>query len=294
VLARQLKYARPASVAEAVELLAANAGSRPLAGGQSIVNVLKLRVAEVDALIDVSRLEELRRVTPTADGGLELGAGMRYVELAADPLVNERLPIVAEVADGLVDVQVRNRGTLGGNLCFNDPTSNFPPLLVALGATIKVARAGQPDREVAAADFFKGPYRCDLAQGELVRSVVLSPLGAHEGVGYATLQLARDSWALARSCAWIRRDAGGTIEQARVVLACIAPRPARQRAVEAALVGTRGEPEAVAGALAGELEDVVAVGDSHASAEYRVEMAREYAKRAIAQALAGTETEVAA
>jgi carbon-monoxide dehydrogenase medium subunit len=147
---------------------------------------------------------------------------------------------------------------------------------------------------VAAADFFKGPYRCDLAQGELVRSVVLAPLGAHEGVGYATLQLARDSWALARSCAWVERDGDGVIENARVVRACIAPRPARQPAVEAALIGTRGEPDAVARALAGELENVVAVGDSHASAEYRVEMAREYAKRAIAQALAGTETEVAA
>jgi carbon-monoxide dehydrogenase medium subunit len=294
VLARQLKYARPQSVAEAVEMLAANAGSRPLAGGQSIVNVLKLRVAEVEALIDVSRLEELRTVTVAPQGGLELGAGMRYAELARDPLVGERMPIVAEVADALVDVQVRNRGTLGGNLCFNDPTSNFPPLLVALDATIRIARpGGLPDRTVAAADFFLGPYRCDLAQGELVRSVVLPPLGDREGVGYATLQLARDSWALARSAAWIARDASGTIEQARVVLACIAPSPARQTAAEAKLVGTRGEAQAVEHALAGELEGVVPVGDSHASAEYRVEMAREYAKRAIRQALDGTDAGVA-
>ncbi|HEY4278955.1 MAG TPA: xanthine dehydrogenase family protein subunit M [Conexibacter sp.] len=289
MLARSLRYARPTSVAEAVGLLAEHPGARPLAGGQSIVNVLKLRAAEVDALIDISRLQELRGVRATPDGGVEIGAGTRYVDLARDPLLLERNPLAAEVAGGLVDVQVRNRGTIGGNVCLNDPTSNFPPLLVALGGRIRVASAGGGDREVPAEQFFVGPYRCALAQGELVRAIVLPPLHDGEGAGYATLQLARDSWALARGAAWVRRGADGTVEAARVVVACIAPRPARQHAIEAALIGTRGEEPGLLAATAGALEGVDAIADSHASAEYRMEMAREYARRAIRQALGQTE-----
>jgi carbon-monoxide dehydrogenase medium subunit len=285
VLPRPLKYARPDSVADAVELLAANPAARPLAGGQSILNVLKLRAAEVDALVDISQLPELRAVAATADGGLEIGAGMRYAELAAHPLVRERQRVVAEVADGLVDVQVRNRGTLGGNICFHDPTSNFPPLLVALGATIAIAGAGE--RAVPAEAFFVGPFRCALLPGEIVRAVVLPPVARDTGVGYETLQLARDSWALARAAVRIRRN--GTVRDARVVLGCLGPRPARQPAMEAALAGSLGDDASVEAAVAAAIENVDAVSDSHASAEYRLEMARVYAGRAIREALAQTE-----
>ncbi|HEY8583047.1 MAG TPA: xanthine dehydrogenase family protein subunit M, partial [Capillimicrobium sp.] len=267
------------------DLLAAHPGARPLAGGQSIVNVLKLRAAEVEALIDVSRLEELRRVEPTADGGLEIGAGVRYAELAADPLVRERFAVIAEVADGTVDVQVRNRGTLGGNICFNDPTSNFPPLLVALDATVLVAGPGGAEREVPAEEFLVGPLRVDLAPGELVRAVRFPGLPADAGVGYETLQLARDSWALARGVAFVQ--ANGTVSEARIVLGCLGPRPTRQAAMEEALRGTAGDEASIDAAVAAAI-DADAVSDSHASAEYRFEMARVYARRAIAKAMAQT------
>ena len=148
MLPRSFEYARPATLPDALELLARHPGARALAGGQSLLNVLKLRAAQVDALIDISRLEELRFVTSRPDGGLEIGAGMTYAELAGHPQVQERHPIVAEIAAHLVDVQVRNRGTIGGNACYNDPTSNFPPLLVALDARMQVA--GATGREVAA------------------------------------------------------------------------------------------------------------------------------------------------
>ena len=283
MLPRSFKYARPESLAEASALLAAHPGSRPLAGGQSLLNVVKLRAAEVEALIDISRLDELRFVEVDADGDLEIGAGMRYRELAEHPLVGEHQPLVADVADHLVDVQVRTRGTLGGNVCYADPTSNFPPLLVALAATIRLAGPGGT-RDVPAEDFTVGPFRCDLRPGEVVRSVVI-PRQAHDaGVGYQSLQLGRDSWALARATAWVQGN--GTVTAARVVLGCIGPRPARQRAIEAALIGTTGDAASVSAAVAVELEDVDAVGDSHASAEYRTEMARVQAARAIRQALA--------
>jgi carbon-monoxide dehydrogenase medium subunit len=269
-----------------VQLLADHPGARPLAGGQSLVNVLKLRAAQVDALIDISALEELRTVQRSADGALRIGTGMRYRELAEDLQVREHQPTVAEVAAGLVDVQVRNRGTLGGNICFNDPTSNFPPLLVALDATIHLAGPSGP-RDVPADGFFVGPYRCALEPGEIATAVSLPALGAEVGVGYQTLQLARDSWALARGVARIERN--GTVRDARVVVACLGPRPARQPAIEAALVGTAGDAAAVDAALAAQLESIDAVGDSHASAEYRLEMARVYTRKAIEEALGHTE-----
>ncbi len=249
--------------------------------------MLKLRAAEVEALIDISRLDELQFVRTTVDGDCEIGAGMRYVELASDPLVAEHQPLVAEIADGLVDVQVRNRGTIGGNVCYADPTSNFPPLLVALDATLCLS--GVVDREVAAEDFFVGPFRCDIRPGELLRSIVVPRQADDARVGYQSLQLARDSWALARAAAWVRSN--GTIEEARVVLGCIGPRPARQRSIEAALVGTPGDEGSVVAAMDAELEGVDAVGDSHASAEYRTEMARVFAARAIRQAMAKTNGE---
>jgi carbon-monoxide dehydrogenase medium subunit len=287
VLLRPLTYARPDSVADAVGLLAANPDARPLAGGQSLVNVLKLRAAQVAGLVDISRLEELRGVAVRPDGALEIGAGLRYVELARHPVIQEHVPVVATIADGLVDVQVRNRGTLGGNICFNDPTSNYPPLLVALDARIVIA--GPDEREVPAGEFFLGPFRCALRAGEIVRSVVVPATRTDDRVGYASLQLARDSWALARSAVRLRLAADGTIADARVVVACIGPKPARQTAIEQALIGTDGHGDAVDAAIGGALEDVEAVGDSHASAEYRLQMARVYVRRAVDDALTTTE-----
>ena len=281
MLPRSFAYCRPDSLEEATDVLARHPGARPLAGGQSLLNVLKLRAAEVEALVDISRLQELRFVAAGSDR-LELGAGMRYRELAESADVQAALPIVAHIASRLVDVQVRNRGTIGGNLCYHDPGSNFPPLLVALGATLRVAGPGGQQRDVAAEEFFVGPYQTALGPGELLRSVVL-PIPADAGIGYQSLPLGRDSWALARAAAVVRGN--GSIEEARVVLSAVGPRPARQRAMEERLRGQAVASEAIEQAVAGNLEDVDPPSDSHASAEYRLEMGRVMARRAVEQAL---------
>jgi aerobic carbon-monoxide dehydrogenase medium subunit len=282
MLPRSFAYCRPDSLEEATEVLGRHPGARPLAGGQSIVNVLKLRAAEVEALVDISRLEELRFVS-VEPGRLEIGAGMRYRELAESDDVRGALPVVAAIASRLVDVQVRNRGTIGGNVCYHDPGSNFPPLLVALGATLRLAGPGGREREVAAEEFFVGPFQTALGNGELLRSVVLPVPGDGAGIGYQSLQLGVDSWALARAAAVVRGN--GTIEEARVVVSAVGPRPARQRAIEERLRGQAADSDAIERATAGDLEDVDPPSDSHASAEYRIEMARVMARRAVAQAL---------
>ena len=132
VLLREVEYAKPASVAEALELLAANDGARALAGGQTLVNVMKARAASPDALVDLNGLGELKGIELGADGTLTIGAMTTYSELVASAEAKAR-PILGEVCATIADVQVRNRGTVGGNVCSNDPTNHLPPLMVARG-----------------------------------------------------------------------------------------------------------------------------------------------------------------
>lgn len=288
MLLPELEYVRPETLADAVAQLAANRNARVLAGGQTLLNALKLRVVQPDVLVDVSRLEELRAIERRADGALVLGAALTYDELAGDPLVRELHPVTAAMTSRIVDRQVRARGTLGGNVCLADPTSNFPPLLVALNATL-VVRGGDGAREVAAQDFFRAPYMTAVQPGELLEAVIMPALADGEGVGYESLQVGIDSWALARACALVKTD-GATIASARVVLGC-GPVPVRQPAMEAALVGGPAERGAIAAAakLAG--EGFVPPADVHATAEYRTAMARVMARRAVISATGATTKE---
>lgn len=282
MLLPELEYARPESVEEAVEQLAAHRNARVLAGGQTLLNALKLRIVHPDVLVDVSRLEELRRVVREPDGTLRLGAALTYDELAGEEQLRRHHPVTAAMTSRIVDRQVRARGTLGGNVCLADPTSNFPPLLVALGARL-VLRGPGGVRELPAEGFFLAPYMTALEPGELLAEVVLPPLAPGEGVGYESLQVGIDSWALARACALVRveGDGGGrTIAAARVALGC-GPVPVRQPAMEAALAGGPATPEAIAAAAALAGEQFDPPGDVHASAEYRTEMARVMARRAV-------------
>ena len=280
MLLPSFEYARPDTVDEAVELLAATRNARVLAGGQTLLNALKLRVVHPDVLVDVSRLEALRVIERTVDGDLAIGAAVVYDDFARDPLVRELHATAAAMTARIVDRQVRARGTIGGNVCLADPTSNFPPLLVALGARLRV-RGAQGLREIAADDFFLAPYMTAVRPGELLEAVVLPVLGDDQGVGYESLQVGTDSWALARASALVTSN--GTIRAARVALGC-GSAPVRQPALEAALVGLPPTAEAIASVahLAG--EDFDPPSDVHASAEYRTEMARVMARRAVLSA----------
>jgi carbon-monoxide dehydrogenase medium subunit len=276
-------YVRPDSLEEAVELLASNANARPLAGGQSLLNVLKHRVASVDLLVDIGRLEELRSIESGGDGSATIGAAVTYAELEHSDALRASHPVVSEVASATVDRQVRNRGTFGGNICFADPASNFPPLAVALGATMNVTGPGG-ERTIAAEDFFTGAHRTALESGELLRSVTLPALG-DAGTGYRSLLVARESWALARAAAVVWSN--GAIEDIRVVLGCVAGTPVRAKAMEDRLRGEQPTPEAIAGAATAAGEGLEPPSDTHASGSYRREMACAMARRAVLEATGG-------
>src|SRR5918992_5862158 len=181
MLLREVEYARPSTVDEAVALLGAHDGARALAGGQTLVNVMKARAASPDVLVDLNRLDDLRAISVHGDT-LVLGAMATYTQIMEAPEVEVARPILAEVVAQIADVQVRNRGTIGGNVCSNDPTNHLPPLLVALGAAFTIRGSGG-ERTVPAEDFFLGVYMTAVGEGELLTSVSVPAAGrAPDGV----------------------------------------------------------------------------------------------------------------
>ncbi len=282
MLLESVAYARPDTVAEALEALASSDGAAPLAGGQSLVNVLKHRVASIELLVDISRLEELRRIARGSDGGLEIGACVTYDELDRSDEVRSSHPLLAEVARHIEDQQIRDRGTIGGNCCLSDPTNNLPPLLVALDATMLIESASGR-RGVPAAEFFHGYFATAVGEGELLRSITLPPLAADAGAGYSTVAVGTDSKAIARAAAMVRGN--GTIREARVVLACVSPAPMRHGGMEEALRGVEATVDAVRAAAEQIGDDLEPLGDAHGSAEYRRAMARVVARRSVCQAM---------
>jgi carbon-monoxide dehydrogenase medium subunit len=261
MLLREVAYARPASVADAIRTLAGNEGARALAGGQTLINVMKARAASPDLLVDLADLDELRAIRRAGDGGIDLGAMVTLTQAILSPDVEEARPILAEVAVQVADVQVRNRGTIGGNVCSNDPTNHLPPLMVALGATMTIAGEGG-ERTVPAKDFFLGVYFTAVAEGELLTRITIPPGGRD---GFASVPIGRDGTCIVNAAASLDGDP-------RVVIGCVAATPVLVR------LGGADVREAVRGAGLDPPSDV------HASAEYRRHLAEVCAARAVAQA----------
>jgi carbon-monoxide dehydrogenase medium subunit len=184
------RYLRPRSLGDAVSMVAGTEGAAVLAGGQTMLNALKLDLVAPTALVDIHRLDELRRITAHANGSIAIGAAVTYARLATAPVVARRQPAVASMAAGLVDRQVRNRGTIGGSCCLNDPTSNFPPLLVALDARFLVV-GPDVERWLAAAEFFTGTLATALAPGELLAAVEIPRCRPVPGLSTATCRWRR-------------------------------------------------------------------------------------------------------
>jgi len=265
VLLREVEYARPESVEEAIRLLAADEGARALAGGQTLMNVMKARAASPDVLVDLNRLEELRRIGRSGDGGLELGAMATYTQLLLASAVAESRPVVAEVAAAIADVQVRNRGTIGGNICSNDPTNHFPPLVAVLDARMTI-RGVDGVREVAAEDFFLGVYLTAVAPGELLTTITLPPGGRD---GFAAVTLGRDGTCIVNAAANLDGEPRIAIGCVDAVPVLVRPQGTDEESVRAAVRGASLDPPS----------------DVHASADYRRHLAEVLAVRAVQQAL---------
>ena len=278
MLLREVEYARAASVEDAIRLLAGHEGARALAGGQTLVNVMKARAASPDVLVDLNRVDSLRAISFAADGRLELGATATYSQIMASSEVDVARPILAEVCATIADVQVRNRGTIGGNVCSNDPTNHLPPLLVALGAEMTIVGAGG-ERTVAAEDFFLGVYLTAVGEGELLTKVSLEPAAPHGvGDGFAAITIGTEGTCIVNAAASIG-PAGP-----RVAIGCVSATPVRASALEQALAGGDYSEASVRAAAAGLGASLDPPSDVHASAGYRRHLAEVCAVRAVLQA----------
>jgi carbon-monoxide dehydrogenase medium subunit len=266
MLLREVEYARPSSVEEAVRLLEGHDGARALAGGQTLLNVMKARAASPDVLVDLNRLDDLRRISVSGDR-LEIGAMATYTQVMASSEVEVSRPILAEVAAQIADVQVRNRGTIGGNVCSNDPTNHLPPLLVALDATFTILGSGG-ERTVSSGEFFLGVYMTAVGEGELLTSIAL-PAAGHAADGFASITIGRDGTCIVSAAATLE---GGS---ARIAIGCV-------DAVPVLLQPAGDDDESVRAAVDG--AGLEPPSDVHASADYRRHLAAVCAVRAVQQA----------
>ena len=262
MLLREVDYVKPSSLAEALQALGENDGARALAGGQTLINVMKARAASPDALVDLNGLDELKGIELGSDGTLSIGPMTTYTEIMESAEAKAR-PILGAVCAQIADVQVRNRGTSGGNLCSNDPTNHLPPLMAAIGAELTITgKAGE--RTVPAQDFFLGVYMTAVQQDELLTRITI-PAGRRDG--FAAVTLGVDGTCIANAAA----SANGGL---RIALGCVDAVPVLVEAES---------PDGVRDAV--RAANLQPPADVHASSEYRAHLAEVLAERAARQAV---------
>jgi carbon-monoxide dehydrogenase medium subunit len=269
----------PRTVEEATAMLADDPEAKPLAGGATLVAMMNARVIEPQALVNLSRIEELRGIRGEPDGSVRIGAFTRHAETAACELLRGTAAVVRQAAGKIANATVRNMGTIGGSIAFADPGLDYPPALVAANATVEIAgTAGR--RRVAASEFFLDWYTTALEPGEIVAAVLL---GAPRAGGAAYVKHARVAGDYATASAAVCIDAAGAV---RAVVGSCGPAPVRDDDADALLSGDRSD-EAVAGAAA--LLDARAdpLDDVRGSAEYRRLLIPRLLLRAVRQAEAG-------
>jgi aerobic carbon-monoxide dehydrogenase medium subunit len=276
------QYFAPKTVAEAVGLLQQHGDdAKVLAGGHSLLPALKLRLAQTGVLVDIGQIGELKGIS--VDGGVSIGALATYQMIASSPEVREACGVLAECVALIGDIQVRNRGTIGGSLAHADPAADLPAVALALDARI-TAQGPSGAREIAAGDMFVDMLTTALAPIELITKITFPRLGSGEGAAYAKLRNPASRYAIVGVAAYVKRGADGKIAAARVAVTGAGPKAVRQPAVESALIGSSGDADAIAAACEHAGQDMEFLGDIHASEEYRRAMVKVYARRAIASA----------
>jgi len=281
VIPAAFDYQRAATLDEALALVGTS-GTKVIAGGMSLLPLMKLRLASPERLLDIGRLKELKGVRKLEDGRLAVGSLTTYAELAESParhygLLKDALPEIG-------DVQVRNRGTVGGAVAHCDPASDLPAVLLALDAEI-VARSKRGERVIPVDGFFKGAFETDLAEDELITEIRLPGPRDDAGSAFQAMNQKASGYSIVGVAVVVVKEGGSVISKANVALTGVGEAPYRAKAVEAALVGTEGTAESIAAAAAHATDGVSVNGDIHADSAYRTAMAAVYTRRAIEAAL---------
>jgi carbon-monoxide dehydrogenase medium subunit len=280
-------YERASTVEEALGLLQDHgADAKVIAGGQSLLPLMKLRLARPDRLIDIGRIDSLRGVRRLPDGRLAIGALTTYAQLLGERSVIG-LALMADALPRIADVQVRNRGTIGGAIAHADPAADMPAVLLALDAEVVARSADRGERTIPVADFFEGAFSTALAPDELITEIrVPAPSGSY-GSAYRMLEQRASGFAIAGVAVVVGRtgsgsgDGDGTVDDVRVAVTGVGDKPYRAMAVENALRGTKLGSAAIGSAAASITDGVSVQGDIHADVAYRTAMAGVMARCAL-------------
>ena len=283
MFAPEFEYYRAGSIAEAGDLLKKHPGAKLLAGGHSLLPLLKLRLASPPALIDIGRIADLKGIV-VKDGKIRIGALTTHADLAASKELREHCPALAEAAGHVGDPAVRNRGTIGGNVAHADPASDLPTVLTALGARFEsVGPSGKKTTDVDS--FFQGMMATALGENDVLTAIEVAAQAPGQGASYVKFVHPASRYAVIGVAAIVTAVAG-TCKSAAVALGGLVPRPVRASGVEKAIAGQPLSADTIASAagrvsadLGGDL-----LGDIFASAEYRRAVAPVWVKRALAKA----------
>ena len=280
----KFEYIRPASIEDAVRALAdGGEDAKVIAGGQSLLPLLRLRLAYPELLVDIGALDDLRGVTDEGDH-LLIGARTTHYQLVHDPLITEHCGLLAQAAGTVADPAVRHRGTLGGSIAHADPAGDLPAVILALDATL-VARGPRGEREIAASDFFVDYLTTSLEPGEILTGIRVPKFGTDWGYRYEKFHRTAQAWAIVGVAALVRRS-DGHVAEARVGLTNMGSVPIRAASVEAAAAGAQASSQALQAAAAGAADGTQPPADLHGAPDYRRHLVRVLTGRAL-EAAAG-------
>ncbi|HEV7203306.1 MAG TPA: xanthine dehydrogenase family protein subunit M [Jatrophihabitans sp.] len=272
-------YARPTTVAEAVSALAeAGEDGKILGGGQSLIPVLRLRLAYPSTIVDVSRVEEMRGVSDDGDA-IVIGAMTTHHEVMHDALVAEHAPLIAQATGTVADPQVRHRGTFGGALAHADPAGDLGAVALALGVEF-VATGSGGERRIPASEFFLDYLTTALSPDEVLTAVRVPKLGAGWSSHYEKFNRVAQAWSIVAVAALVKRE-NGSISEARIGLTNMGSTPLRAAAVESALAGADASAAAIGAAAEHAAEGTSAPSDLSGKSDYREHLARVLTKRAV-------------
>ncbi|MDA8322739.1 MAG: FAD binding domain-containing protein [Actinomycetota bacterium] len=275
-------YVKPGSVAEAAQALAdGGEDAKVIAGGQSLLPLLRLRLSFPDVLVDVGGIDELRGVTDAGDS-LLIGARTTHYQVVHDPLIAEHCGLLAAAAATVADPAVRHRGTLGGSLAHGDPAGDLPAVVLALDGTM-VARSARGEREIPAAEFFVDYLTTALAADEILTGVRVPKLGPGWGYRYEKFHRTAQAWAIVGVAALVRRS-DGHVAEARIGLTNMGSVPVRASAAEAAAAGVEATAAALTAAARSASDGTQPPSDLHGAPDYRRHLARVLTGRALVAA----------
>jgi carbon-monoxide dehydrogenase medium subunit len=270
---------RPSSVSEAVSALAeAGEDGKVLAGGQSLIPVLRLRMSYPSTVVDVGRVPELRGVRDDGDT-IVIGAMTTHHDVLHDPLVGEHAPLIAQATETIADPQVRHRGTFGGALAHADPAGDLGAVALALECEF-VATGPNGERRIPASDFFVDYLTTALSPGEVLTSIRVPKLGAGWSSHYEKFNRVAQAWSIVGVAALVRRE-NGSIAEARIGLTNMGSTPLRARAAESALAGVATSADEVGAAAAHAADGTTPPSDLSGKTDYREHLARVLTKRAV-------------